>query len=126
MKEIMYEDCNNNIQFVKEIFCKIRLRVNNELMWSVSNLDLAPVDAEDYSGVGGNVSNSRQRVYLFQQRILNEHTVVIGHNELMILFDDMRTIYEGVFVAVIDGHESKISIFDGDIISIQGNIEEFL
>jgi len=126
MKEIMYEDCNNNIQFVKEMFFKIALMVKNELMWSVSNFDSIPVDSEDYSGVGGNVNNSRQRVYLFQQRILNEHTVVIGHKELMNLFDDIRTIYEGTFVVVIDGHQSKISIFDGDIISIQGDIEEFL
>lgn len=126
MKEIMYEGCNNNIQFVKEMFFKIALMVKNELMWSVSNFDSIPVDSEDYSGVGGNVNNSRQRVYLFQQRILNEHTVVIGHKELMNLFDDIRTIYEGTFVVVIDGHQSKISIFDGDIISIQGDIEEFL
>ena len=126
MKEIMYEDCNNNIQFIKEIFYKIGLIVKNELMWNISNFDSVPVDTEDYSGVGGTVNNSRQRVYLFQQRILNEHTVVIGHKELMNLFDDMRTIYEGVFVAVTDGHQSKILIFDGDIISIQGDIEEFL
>jgi len=126
MKEIMYEDCNNNIQFVKEMFFKIALMVKNELMWSVSNFDSIPVDSEDYSGVGGNVNNSRQRVYLFQQRILNEHTVVIGHKELMNLFDDIRTIYEGTFVVVIDGRQSKISILDGDIISIQGDIEEFL
>ena len=126
MKEIMYEDCNNNIQFIKEIFYKIGLMIKNELMWNISNFDAVPADSEDYSGIGGTVNNNRQRVYLFQQRILNEHTVVIGHKELMNLFDDMRTIYEGVFVAVIDGHQSKISIFDGDIISIQGNIEEFL
>lgn len=126
MKEIMYEDYNNNIQFVKDIFQKIALMVENELMWSISDLDVMPVNSEDYSGVGGPVNNSRQRVYLFQQRILNEHTVVIGHKELMNLFDDMRTIYDGVFVTVIDGHQSKITIFDGDIISIQGDIEEFL
>ena len=126
MKEIMYEDCNNNIQFVKELFYKISLMVKNELMWNVSNLDSVPVDSEDYSGVGGIVDNSRQRVYLFQQRILNEHTVVIGHKELMSLFDDIRTIYEGVFVVEINGRNNKISIFDGDIISIQGDIEDFL
>lgn len=126
MKEIMYEDYNNNIQFIKDIFQKIALMVENELMWSISDLDVMPVNSEDYSGVGGLVNNRRQRVYLFQQRILNEHTVVIGHKELMNLFDDMRTIYDGLFVTVIDGHQSKISIFDGDIISIQGDIEEFL
>ena len=126
MKEIMYEDCNNNIQFVKEIFLKIGLMVKNELMWNVSNLDSVSIDSDDYSGVGGTVNNSRQRVYLFQQRILNEHTVVIGHKELMDLFDEIRTIYEGVFVVVINGHRNKISIFDGDIISIQGDIEDFI
>lgn len=126
MKEIMYEDYNNNIQFIKDIFQKIALMVENELMWSISDLDVMPVNSEDYSGVGGPINNIGQRVYLFQQRILDEHTVVIGHKELMNLFDDMRTIYDGVFVTVIDGHQSKISIFDGDIISIQGDIEEFL
>lgn len=126
MKEIMYEDCNNNIKFIKEMFIKIALMVKNELIWSISNFDSIPIDSEDYSGVGGTVSNSRQRVYLFQQRFLNEHTVVIGHKELMNLFNDIRTIYEGVFVVVIEGHQSKISILDGDIISIQGDIEEFL
>ncbi len=126
MKEIIYEDCNNNIEFVKEMFLKVGLMVKNELMWNISNFDSISVDSEDYSGVGGTVNNSRQRVYLFQQKILNEHTVVIGHKELMNLFNDIKTIYEGVFVVVIDGHQSKISIFDGDIISIQGDIEEFL
>lgn len=126
MKEIIYEDCNNNIQFIKEMFLKIGLMVKEELMWNISNFDSVPVNSEDYSGVGGTVNDSRQRVYLFQQRLLNEHTVVIGHKELINLFGDIRTIYEGVFVATIDGYQSKISIFDGDIISIQGNIEDFL
>ena len=126
MKEIIYEDCNNNIQFVKEMFLKIGLMDENELMWNVSSFDSAPVDSGDYSSVGGIVDNSRQRVYLFQQRILNEHTVVIKHKELMNLLGDIRTIYEGIFVAVIDGHQNKISIFDGDIISIEGKIEEIL
>ena len=122
----IYEDCNNNIQFIKEMFLKIGLMVKEELMWNISNFDSVPVNSEDYSGVGRTVNDSRQRVYLFQQRILNEHTVVIGHKELLNLFGDIRTIYEAVFVATIDGCQSEISIFDGDIISIQGNIEDFL
>ena len=126
MKEIIYEDCNNNIQFIKEMFLKIGLMVKEELMWNISNFDSVPVNSEDYSGIGGTVNDSRQRVYLFQQRILNEHAVVIGHKELINLFGDIRTIYEGVFVATVDGYQSQISIFDGDIISIQGNIEDFL
>ena len=126
MKEIIYENCNNNIKFLKKMFLKVGFMIKNELMWNISNFDSIPIDSEDYSGVGRTVNNSRQRVYLFQQRILNEHTVVIGHKELMNLFNDIRTIYEGVFVAVIDGHQIKISIFDGDIISIQGDIEKIL
>lgn len=126
MKEIIYEDCNNNIQFIKEMFLKIGVMVKEELMWNISNFDSVPVNSEDYSGIGGTVNDSRQRVYLFQQRILNEHTVVIGHKELINLFGDIRTIYEAVFVATVDGYQSQISIFDGDIINIQGNIEDFL
>lgn len=126
MKQIMYEDCNNNIQFIKEMFRRISLMVKNELMWNVSNLDAVPVDTEEYSGVGGAVNSGRQRVYIFQQKILNEYTVVIGHKELMNLFDDIRTIYEGVFAVAINGHQNKISIFDGDIVNIQGAIEDFL
>ena len=76
MKEIIYEDCNNNIQFIKEMFLKIGLMVKEELMWNISNFDSVPEHSEDYSGVGRTVNDSRQRVYLFQQRILNEHTVV--------------------------------------------------
>lgn len=125
MKQIIYEDCNHNIRSIKEMFCRISLMVKNELMWNVSNLDIVPVNTEDYSGVGGPINSSRQRVYLFEQKILNEHTVVIGHKELMNLFDDIRTIYEGVFAVTINGHQNKISIFDGDIVSIQGDIEEF-
>ena len=57
MKQIMYEDCNNNIQFVKDMFHKISSMVKNELIWSVSNLDSIPADIEDYSGIGGTVNN---------------------------------------------------------------------
>lgn len=126
MKQIMYEDCNNNIQFVKDMFHNVSLMVKDELIWSVSNLVSIPMDIEDYSGIGGDVNNSRQRVYLFQQRILDEHTIVIRHGELMNLFYDIRTIYEGVFVTAINGRQSTISIFDGDIIKIQGDIEKFI
>ena len=52
MKEIIYEDCNNNIQFIKEMFLKIGLMVKEELMWNISNFDSVPVNSEDYSGVG--------------------------------------------------------------------------
>ncbi len=124
MKEIMYGDCNNNIEFIKEIFHKIGLMVKKDLMWSVSNLDLIPKDSEDYNGVGGTINNSRQRVYLVQQRILNEHTIVIEHKELMELFNNIRTIYEGIFIVVINGRQNRIAVFDGDIISIQGDMED--
>lgn len=126
MKQVMYEDCNNNIPFIKEIFRKISFMGRNGLIWSISNLDMIPSDTEDYSGVGGIVNSSRERVYQLQQRIMNEHTISIEHNELMLLFDDVRTIYEGTFAAVINGHLNEILIFDGDIVKIQGEIEKIL
>lgn len=44
----------------------------------------------------------------------------------MNLLDGIETVYEGVFVTIINGHQNTISIFDGDIISIQGYLEEIL
>jgi hypothetical protein len=126
MKKIMYEDCNNNIQYLKVIFCKIALLNKNELVWDVSNLDVAPVESADYSGIGADIDDDNQGVYLFQQRILNEHVVSIEHKELMNLFNGIRTIYDGTFVVKINGKKNTISIFDGDIITLQGEIEDFI
>ena len=44
MKEIIYEDCNNNIQFIKEMFLKIGLMVKEEWMWNISNFDSVQVN----------------------------------------------------------------------------------
>ena len=101
MKRIMYEDCNNNIQYIKSIFCRIALLNKHELVWHVSNLDVAPIESADYSGIGADVDNDR--IYLFQQRILNEHIVNVKNKELMNLFDGIRTIYDGMFTVTING-----------------------
>ena len=46
MREIIYEDCNHNIQFIKEIFIKIGLMAKEELVWTISNFDSVPVNSE--------------------------------------------------------------------------------
>ena len=123
MKQIICEDCNSNIQIVKKLFDLIAGMGKEKLEWTISNFESIPMDCGDYSSIGKDVDNSRQRVYLFHQRVLREYAVILEHRELMNLLDDIKTIYEGIFVVTIAGSQSKISIFDGDIIEIEGDVE---
>lgn len=125
MKYVKFEEYYNNIHFIKEMFYKIGLIIGEELVWNVLELQAIAVDCGDYSGIGLAYNDSRERVYLFQEKILNEHAVTIRHKELMNLFDDISTIYDGIFIATINGHQNRISVLEGDIISIDGDIEDY-
>lgn len=48
MREIVYEDCNNNAAFLKELFVQIQELSVTELSWSISNLEFIPVDQGDF------------------------------------------------------------------------------
>ena len=122
MRKTMYEDCNNNITFLKELFLQIQKFSDTELNWEISKLDFIPVDKGDF--IGGVPSIEMKGLYDFQKKILEEHSINVMHNDLIKLFENIRTIYEGVFVALIDGKAFKIKVFDGDIIEIDGEKED--
>lgn len=124
MRRIMYEDCNNNAPFLKSLFTQLQGLSDTELSWSISNLDFIPVDKGDFTG--GVPSVEMEELYYFQKRFLDEHTVIITHNDFMILFENIKTIYEGKFEVLIAGKQLEIKIFDGDIIEIDGEIENNL
>ncbi len=67
-----------------------------------------------------------EELYNFQERILDEHKIVISHNSFMELLENIRTIYEGNFEALIRGNQLNIKVFDGDIIEIDGEMENEL
>ncbi len=124
MRETMYKDCNNNIFFLKGIFFQVQKFSNTELNWKISNLDFIPVDKGDF--VNGVPSIEMEELYDFQKRILEEYSINVRHNTLMELLKNIKTIYDGVFVALIDGKKFKIKVFDGDIIEIDGEMEDYI
>ena len=65
-----------------------------------------------------------EKLFDFQKRVLDEHTVSIPHNVFMNLFENIRTIYEGKFSTVIEDKQIKMKVFDGDIIEIDGVVED--
>ena len=119
MRKILYEDCNNNSMFMKELFKKKKKLSELKLSWSISNLEFIPVDKGDLIG-------EMEELYNFQERILDEHKIVISHNSFMELLENIRTIYEGNFEALIRGNQLNIKVFDGDIIEIDGEMENEL
>ncbi|MCM1231908.1 MAG: hypothetical protein NC489_17450 [Ruminococcus flavefaciens] len=124
MRKIMYEDCNNNVTFLKELFSQIQKFSDTELNWEISKLDFILVDTGDF--IGGIPSIEIEEVYALQKRVLEEHSINVMHNDLLKLLENIKTIYEGLFAALIDGKTFRIKIFDGDIIEIDGEREEFL
>lgn len=121
MRKIVYKDCNNNAAFLKELFLQIAKFSDIELNWEISQLDFILVDMGDC--IGGVPSIEMEGLYDFQKKILEEYSINVMHNELMKLFENIKTIYEGAFVALIDGKTFKIKVFDGDIIEIDGEKE---
>ena len=124
MRKIMYEDCNNNATFLKELFVQMQALSNSELNWRISNLDFTPIDKGDF--IDGIPSHEMKEIYYFQKKVIEKQTIIITHNALMKLLENIRIVYEGSFDVSIKGEQLKINIFDGDIIEIDGEMENEL
>lgn len=120
----MYEDCNNNASYLKNIFTEIQSFSNVELYWNISNLDFIPVDKGDC--IGGVPSPEMEMLYNFQKKLTEEHCVIVAHKIFVALLGNIKTIYEGKFTAIIKDGTIKVKVFDGDIIEIDGDIENNL
>lgn len=120
----MYEDCNNNTAFLKGLFDQVQAFEASELNWSISNLDFIPADKGDF--IGGVPRTEMEQLYNFQKRISDEHTITAAHNDFMDLLKNIKTVYEGRLEVLIRGKQLEIKIFDGDIIEIEGEMEDEL
>ena len=124
MRTIMYEDCNNNTTFLKGLFDQVQALSTTELNWSIMNLDFIPVYKGDF--VGGVPSDEMEQLYNFKEKILDEHIVIVTHTDFMNYLKNIRTVEEGKLEVLISGKPLKIKIFDGDIIEIDGEMEDKL
>ena len=121
MKQILYEDNNNNAKYLMNILAQVQQQVETVIFWELSCFDFVIVDIGDF--FNGIISPEIEEVYNFGKKIEREHVIMVEHNYLIKVLKNIRTVYYANIKTVIRNDIFSIKIFDGDIIEIRGNIE---
>jgi len=121
MKQILYEDNNNNAKYLMNILAQVQQQVETIIFWELLCFDFVIVDIGDF--FNGIISPEIEEVYNFGKKIEREHVIMVEHNYLIKVLKNIRTVYYANIKTVIRNDIFSIKIFDGDIIEIRGNIE---
>ena len=121
MKQILYEDNNNNAKYLMNILTQVQQQVETVIFWELSCFDFVIVDVGDF--FNGIMPPEIEEVYNFWKKIEREHVIIVEHNYLIKMLKNIRTVYYANMKTVIGNDVFSIKIFDGDMIEIRGNIE---
>ena len=121
MKQILYDDNNNNASYLINILVQVQQQVETVISWELSEFDFIIVDVGDF--FNGIMPPEIEEVYNFEKKIEREHVIVVEHNYLLKILKNIRTVYYANMKTIIGNNMFSIKIFDGDIIEIRGNIE---
>ena len=121
MKQILYEDNNNNAKYLMSILAQVQQQVETVIFWKLSCFDFVIVDIGDF--FNGIMPLEIEEVYNFGKKIEREHVIMVEHNYLIKMLKNIRTVYYANMKTTIENDIFSIKIFDGDIIEIRGNIE---
>ena len=121
MKQILYDDNNNNASYLINILVQVQQQVETVISWELSEFDFIIVDVGDF--LNGIMTPEIEEVYNFGKKIEREHVIVVEHNYLLKILKNIRTVYYANMKTTIGNNVFSIKIFDGDIIEIRGNIE---
>ncbi len=121
MKQILYDDNNNNASYLINILVQVQQQVETVISWELSEFDFIIVDVGDF--FNGIMPPEIEEVYNFGKKIEREHVIVVEHNYLIKMLKNIRTVYYANMKTTIENNVFSIKIFDGDIIEIRGNIE---
>ena len=121
MKQTLYEDNNNNANYLINILVQVQQQVETVISWELSEFDFIIVDVDDF--FNGIMPPETEEVYNFEKKIEREHVIVVEHNYLLKILKNIRTVYYANMKTIIGNNVFSIKIFDGDIIEIRGNIE---
>ena len=121
MKQILYEDNNNNANYLINILIQVQQQVETVIFWKLLYFDFVIVDVGDF--FNGIMPPEIEEVYNFEKKIEREHVIVVEHNYLIKMLKNIRTVYYANMETTIENNVFSIKIFDGDIIEIRGNIE---
>ena len=121
MNQILYEDNNNNAKYLINILAQVQQQVETIIFWELLCFDFVIVDVGDF--FNGIMPPEIEEVYNFWKKIEREHVIIVEHNYLIKMLKNIRTVYYANMKTVIGNDVFSITIFDGDIIEIRGNIE---
>ena len=121
MKQILYDDENNNASYLINILVQVQQQIETLISWELSEFDFIIVDVGDF--FNGIMPPEIEEVYNFEKKIEREHVIVVEHNYLLKILKNIRTVYYANMKTIIGNNVFSIKIFDGDIIEIRGNIE---
>ena len=121
MKQILYDDKNNNASYLINILVQVQQQIETLISWELSEFDFIIVDVGDF--FNGIMPPEMEEVYNFEKKIEREHVIVVEHNYLLKILKNIRTVYYANMKTIIGNNVFSIKIFDGDIIEIRGNIE---
>ena len=121
MKQILYEDNNNNAKYLMNILTQVQQQVETVIFWELSCFDFVIVDVGDF--FNGIMPPEIEEVYNFWKKIEREHVIIVEHNYLIKMLKNIRTVYYANMKTVIGNDVFSIKIFDGDMIEIRGDIE---
>ena len=121
MKQILYDDNNNNASYLINILVQVQQQIETLISWELSEFDFIIVDVGDF--FNGIMPPEMEEVYNFEKKIEREHVIVVEHNYLIKMLKNIRTVYYANMETTIENNVFSIKIFDGDIIEIKGNIE---
>ena len=121
MKQILYDDNNNNASYLINILVQVQQQIETLISWELSEFDFIIVDVGDF--FNGIMPPEMEEVYNFEKKIEREHVIVVEHNYLLKILKNIRTVYYANMKTIIGNNVFSIKIFDGDIIDIRGNIE---
>ena len=121
MKQILYDDNNNNASYLINILVQVQQQVETVISWELSEFDFIIVDVGDF--FNGIMPPEIEEVYNFGKKIEREHVIVVEHNYLLKILKNIRTVYYANMKTTIGNNMFSIKIFDGDIVEMRGNIE---
>ena len=91
MKQTLYEDNNNNANYLINILVQVQQQVEIVIFWEISCFDFVIVDVGDF--FNGIMPPEIEEVYNFGKKIEREHVIVVEHNYLIKMLKNIRTVY---------------------------------
>ena len=108
MKQILYDDNNNNASYLINILLQVQQQVETVISWELSEFDFIIVDIGDF--FNGIMPPEIEEVYNFGKKIEREHVIVVEHNYLLKILKNIRTVYYANMKTIIGNNVFSLNL----------------